>query len=310
LNSAFVAGSIGPILCPDQSRELEVNLCPADFKDRDAGIASFRNILTDLESVFSWFDHDEAEPGRAQMQIAEYLELPGNNLLNDHNLQFRHRRMISGKDAGEVDFTAKYKEGVAFYPPVENLKPMTAAAQWQDFWKCKVEDNVKYLACPYKPCYPVDQCSAPCPDKGPAGVGLEMQEQAPKMKSDADEAFAMAYPTASDVATLADVNTLFPDVVGHFNLGETSTPLHVSVTQYRYIFEKVITYINGAEVESEFVLFYNSLEDLNAGGAPASAVWSFKIEEGEDNWAYAGEADELLKAVGERIQCDGQLQVL
>jgi len=53
-------------------------------------------------------------------------------------LNIRYRRVLAGRDVNKSDFAIKYKEAAPFYP---NLKPMTASAEWEDAYTCKVEDN-------------------------------------------------------------------------------------------------------------------------------------------------------------------------
>jgi len=281
--------------CEDRTKEYEVNLNVADFTDRMAAIADFRAKLEELEDSknFSWFKHKGAA-GRDTTQFAGYLDLSDGDLLSSLNI--RYRRVLAGKDVNKSDFAVKYKEAAPFYP---NLKPMTASAEWEDAYKCKVEDNFKYFLCPHKACFPAGNCDTPCPELGPPGFGLEFQEQAPKIKGDPDERFSNEFTSVEQFQTVSDITQFFPNVADYWQLGDPSTALSVSKRQYRWIHDNIKMEFDDVKVECGFTLWYTSLEDLNAGTvAPERGFWSFSFDADPTKEA---QAKELLEWVATMI---------
>jgi len=277
-----------------------VNLKTASFTDRTAAIAAFRAKLEELEdnSNFSWFNHKNGTAGREVTTFAGYLDLPTGDLLSKHQMQWRYRRQLTGNKPNKTDFVIKYKEANSFFP---NLKPMTASPAWADAWSCKVEDNLKFVQCPTKPCFPDGACYRACPADGPPGIGLEAQEQAPKIKGNPGDAFAEQFTSVNQFKTIADVTAFFPDVASFFELGDASTALSVSKKQYRWIFEKVDLEFDEVKVESNFQLWYNSEEDLKNGAEPYKGEWSFAFDIEAGSETKTEQADQLLNWIGTMI---------
>jgi hypothetical protein len=284
--------------CDDVTKEFEVNMRFDSFANRSSFISNFRRILEDLEDnrFPDWFKH-KGSTGRERFQKAEYLELAG-NAFETRNLSFRFRRDISGAKENKTDFVVKFKSG----NPSFAAKPMTAAAGWRDSWSCKMESNLKRYQCPHQTCYPGSACDTECPELGPPGVGLEFKEQAAKIKSNADEAFAATYRSAAQFTQLSNITSFFPDVAQYFNLAPQDAPLRTSRIQFRYVFDKVELELNGTEVDSALTLWYTSENDLMSNDAvPYMGTWSFKTEQGSASWDKEALAEQVIMALGEVV---------
>jgi len=256
--------------CTKRTQEYEVDLKVADFRDRDAGVKKFRDLLESLEDDVksNWgFKHKGSSGEDPRTQYAAYLDLPGKNLLSKHSVQFRYRQALSG--GGKDDFVVKYKQTNG----ISNLRPLGPDKDFEDDYSCKVEENFKYTS---------------------RGIELEFEEQAAKVK-DLDDDFLQS------IRKLGDIDDIFSDVRSDFNLGSSNTRLSVATEQYRWIIDEVELEIGGEKVESSFVLWYRSKNDMDAGRNPYMGAWSFKLEKGEKSWGVQDEAEKVLDWVGKNM---------